>query len=63
MSIDVKEVTRIARFDELKRFNVAFADAIRPVYRIKNLNVIGRGGVEGRKLDTYKRPDGTQEVE
>lgn len=40
------EATRVARFDKLKPFSLAFVDSLLPDGRKKNLKVIGRGVVE-----------------
>jgi mannose-6-phosphate isomerase-like protein (cupin superfamily) len=44
------EATRVARFKDLKKFNVAFVDSLLPEHRKKNLKVIGRGVVEDSRM-------------
>ena len=44
------EATRVARFKDLKKFNVAFVDSLLPEHRKKNLKVIGRGVVEDPRM-------------
>ncbi|MBO20908.1 MAG: cupin [Rhodospirillaceae bacterium] len=45
------EATRVARFRDLKKFNVAFVDSLLPEHRKKNLKVIGRGVVEDPRMN------------
>lgn len=44
------EATRIARFRDLKRFNVAFVDSLIPEHRKQNIKVIGKGVVEDPRM-------------
>ena len=44
------EATRIARFKDLKRFNVAFVDSLLPEHRKQNIKVIGKGVVEDPRM-------------
>ena len=44
------EATRIARFADLKRFNVAFVDSLLPEHRKQNIKVIGKGVVEDPRM-------------
>ena len=37
------EATRVARFKDLKKFNVAFVDSLLPEHRKKNLKVMEPG--------------------
>jgi quercetin dioxygenase-like cupin family protein len=44
------EATRVARFKDLKRFNVAFVDSLLPGHRKQNIKVIGKGVVEDKRM-------------
>ena len=44
------EATRVARFDKLKPFSLAFVDSLLPDGRKKNLKVIGKGVVENADM-------------
>jgi quercetin dioxygenase-like cupin family protein len=44
------ESTRVARFDQLKPFSLAFVDSLLPEGRKKNLKVIGKGVVENAEM-------------
>jgi quercetin dioxygenase-like cupin family protein len=44
------ESTRVARFDQLKPFSMAFVDSLLPEGRKKNLKVIGKGVVENAEM-------------
>lgn len=44
------EATRVARFDQLKPFSLAFVDSLLPEGRKKNLKVIGKGVVENPQM-------------
>ncbi|MBO6784686.1 MAG: cupin domain-containing protein [Alphaproteobacteria bacterium] len=50
VSAEEMEATRVARFRDLKKFNVAFVDSLLPEHRKKNLKVIGRGVVEDPRM-------------
>ena len=50
VSAEDMEATRVARFKDLKRFNLAFVDSLLPEHRKKNLKVIGRGVVEDPRM-------------
>jgi quercetin dioxygenase-like cupin family protein len=50
LSLDEMEATRIARFADLKRFNVAFVDSLLPEHRKQNIKVIGKGVVEDPRM-------------
>jgi len=50
VSRDEMESTRVARFKDLKKFNLAFVDSLLPEHRKKNLKVIGRGVVEDPRM-------------
>ncbi|MEP4379585.1 MAG: cupin domain-containing protein [Alphaproteobacteria bacterium] len=50
VSAEEMEATRVARFKDLKKFNVAFVDSLLPEHRKKNLKVIGRGVVEDPRM-------------
>lgn len=51
VSRDEMEATRVARFKNLKKFNVAFVDSLLPEHKKKNLKVIGRGVVEDPRMN------------
>ncbi len=44
------EATRVARFDKLKAFSLAFVDSLLPEGKKKNLKVIGKGVVENPEM-------------
>jgi len=44
------ESTRVARFDQLKPFSLAFVDSLLPDGRKSNLKVIGKGVVENAEM-------------
>jgi len=50
ISREEMETTRIARFKDLKRFNVAFVDSLLPEHRKQNIKVIGKGVVEDPRM-------------
>ncbi len=50
ISAEEMESSRVARFKDLKKFNVAFVDSLLPEHRKKNLKVIGRGVVEDPRM-------------
>lgn len=50
VSVEEMEASRIARFKDLKRFNVAFVDSLLPEHMKQNLKVIGRGVVEDPRM-------------
>jgi len=50
VSREEMEATRVARFKDLKKFNLAFVDSLLPEHKKKNLKVIGRGVVEDPRM-------------
>ena len=44
------ERTRVARFADLKRFNLAFVDSLLPEHKKQNIKVIGKGVVEDPRM-------------